>query len=211
MGKPICRRSAESRRGLAFRPTYSPGWPFRSAPGAPTSSTVSVKSSAGAVGMFQLLPQFFPGAGVTWQSRCRRPRQLSESLHREFGDWQLAVAAYNWGPGNIIISQGRRDATARRLKNYIVQRVHGCSSAWIDLSESRSINGSTAEDIKLRDYIDSRCDAILRELDKLAIQWTGSSPRSIELRGLANDIGNRAMPRTEFQQAHESLSARSTR
>lgn len=68
--------------------------------------------------------------------------------------------------------------------------------------------GSPAEDIKLRDYIDSRCDAILRELDKLAIAMDGKFTSVNELRGLANDIGNRAMPRTEFQQAHESLSAK---
>lgn len=62
----------------------------------------SVKSPAGAVGMMQLMPQFFPGAGEDWQRDVTTAAQYLSRLHSQFSDWQLAVAAYNWGPGNVV-------------------------------------------------------------------------------------------------------------
>lgn len=57
-------------------------------------------SSAGAVGMFQLLPQYFPGAGTSWETDAQTAGQYLVQMYNEFGDWQSALAAYNWGPGN---------------------------------------------------------------------------------------------------------------
>jgi soluble lytic murein transglycosylase-like protein len=62
----------------------------------------SIKSPAGAVGMMQLMPQFFPGAGESWQADVTTAAEYLERLHTQFNDWQLAVAAYNWGPGNVV-------------------------------------------------------------------------------------------------------------
>jgi soluble lytic murein transglycosylase-like protein len=58
-------------------------------------------SPAGAVGLMQLMPQYFPGAGQNWQSDVQTAGNLLASLYKQFGDWQLAVAAYNDGAGNI--------------------------------------------------------------------------------------------------------------
>jgi len=59
-------------------------------------------SSAGAVGIAQLVPRFFPDIDA------RDPRQAIPAaarylarLCRQFGSWALALAAYNWGPGNL--------------------------------------------------------------------------------------------------------------
>lgn len=60
-----------------------------------------VKSPAGAVGMMQLMPQYFAGAGVSWQADIVTAAHELARLHNVFQDWQLAVAAYNWGQGNV--------------------------------------------------------------------------------------------------------------
>ena len=61
----------------------------------------TVKSSVGAVGMMQLMPQFFPGAGVSIAADISTAAGLLANLYQRFHDWQLAVAAYNWGGGNV--------------------------------------------------------------------------------------------------------------
>ena len=61
----------------------------------------AVKSPVGAVGIMQLLPQFFPDAGQSILSDIGRAAEFLKSLYVRFGDWQLAVAAYNWGGGNV--------------------------------------------------------------------------------------------------------------
>jgi soluble lytic murein transglycosylase-like protein len=60
-----------------------------------------VKSTAGAVGMMQLLPKYFPDAGQNLNRDIDTAAMLLANLYRRFGDWQLAVAAYNWGGGNV--------------------------------------------------------------------------------------------------------------
>lgn len=59
-------------------------------------------SPAGAVGIMQMLPQYFPDVDLT------NPAQSIEAggaylkgLYNRFGTWELAVAAYNAGPGNV--------------------------------------------------------------------------------------------------------------
>lgn len=61
----------------------------------------ATRSAAGAVGIMQLLPQYFPGAGDNPANDIERAGQFLGSLYRRFGDWQVAVAAYNWGGGNV--------------------------------------------------------------------------------------------------------------
>jgi soluble lytic murein transglycosylase-like protein len=61
----------------------------------------AINSSSGAVGMFQLLPQFYPNAGQSWQTDAQSAAQALSDYFNEFGDWQSAIAAYNWGPGNL--------------------------------------------------------------------------------------------------------------
>ena len=61
-----------------------------------------VISPAGAVGIAQIVPYWHPGinpldpiASIYYAGDYLR------SLYDQFGSWGLALAAYNWGPGNL--------------------------------------------------------------------------------------------------------------
>lgn len=71
----------------------------------------SIKSSAKATGLWQFMYDTGKGMGLTINSlvdeRCD-PEKSSEAaakflkkLYDMYGDWNLALAAYNWGPGNV--------------------------------------------------------------------------------------------------------------
>lgn len=61
-----------------------------------------VISSAGAMGIAQIVPRWHPEAKPLdpEHSIDYAARYLSQ-LYKQFGDWQSALAAYNWGPGNV--------------------------------------------------------------------------------------------------------------
>jgi soluble lytic murein transglycosylase-like protein len=83
----------------------------------------AVKSSAGAVGLMQLMPQYFPNAGLNWQNDVQTAGNLLKSLYTQFGDWQLAVAAYNDGSGNVsAFLNGSKDLPAE-TQQYVADVV----------------------------------------------------------------------------------------
>jgi soluble lytic murein transglycosylase-like protein len=61
-------------------------------------------SSSGAIGLMQFMPDTAKGLGIDPtdpnQSIDGAAQYLS-SLYKQFGDWKLAVAAYNAGEGNV--------------------------------------------------------------------------------------------------------------
>jgi soluble lytic murein transglycosylase-like protein len=66
-----------------------------------------IPSSAGALGLMQLMPQFYESVRVprpfTAEATIAQIAEAAEffaGLWRRFNDWQEAVAAYNWGAGN---------------------------------------------------------------------------------------------------------------
>lgn len=63
-------------------------------------------SGAGAEGIMQLEPQFYPGVDP-WDPAQAIPAaaQSMHHYHYEFGTWRLALAAYNWGPGSLDLWQ----------------------------------------------------------------------------------------------------------
>jgi membrane-bound lytic murein transglycosylase D len=78
---------------------------------------LSARSPAGAVGMFQLMPATAKDFGLSlfpfdqrkqMEPAARAAAKDLRQLHDQFGDWRLAVAAYNSGPGTV----------ARLLKHY---------------------------------------------------------------------------------------------
>lgn len=63
-------------------------------------------SSVGAVGLLQLMPGTAQSLGVTDRTN---PTQNADggarflaSLKKRAGNWPVALAAYNWGPGNVF-------------------------------------------------------------------------------------------------------------
>jgi soluble lytic murein transglycosylase-like protein len=61
----------------------------------------AIKSKPGAVGIMQLLPKYFPSAGVDPRADINTAGEFLKSLWTRFDDWQVAVAAYNWGGGSV--------------------------------------------------------------------------------------------------------------
>lgn len=67
-----------------------------------------IPSSVGALGLMQLMPQFFasvraeiPFSTINTRAQIAQSGELLSSLHQRFSDWQVALAAYNWGGGNV--------------------------------------------------------------------------------------------------------------
>lgn len=62
-----------------------------------------VVSSAGAVGIAQIVPKWHPDVNpLDWRASVNYAARYLRDLYRQFGnDWRKALAAYNWGPGNL--------------------------------------------------------------------------------------------------------------
>lgn len=65
-------------------------------------------SSAGALGILQLMPAYFstvqvatPFTAADTTAQISQAAQQLASLYGQFDDWTLAIAAYNWGAGNV--------------------------------------------------------------------------------------------------------------
>ena len=79
------------------------------------------RSPAGAVGMFQLMPATAKNLGLSLFpfDQRKQPEPAAHAaarhlrrLHETFGDWRLAVAAYNCGEGTVQRLLKRYDATS---------------------------------------------------------------------------------------------------
>ncbi len=61
-----------------------------------------VKSSAGAVGIMQIMPKQHPNVNpYNPRASIKYAGKYLHDLYKEFGTWEYALAAYNWGPGNL--------------------------------------------------------------------------------------------------------------
>lgn len=71
-----------------------------------------VRSKAGAIGIMQIIPRWHPeldagDAAADERAALDPPRAIEyaakfmRSLYRQFGRWDVALAAYNAGPGNV--------------------------------------------------------------------------------------------------------------
>lgn len=59
-------------------------------------------SSAGALGLMQIVPKFHPTVNpLDVSAAIDYAGKYLHALYRQFGSWRLATAAYNAGPGNV--------------------------------------------------------------------------------------------------------------
>lgn len=77
-------------------------------------------SSAGAVGIMQIVPRWHPdvnpldvGAAIDYAGRYLR------QLYDRFGSWRMALAAYNWGQGNL--SRQGFESAPKETRDYVEQ------------------------------------------------------------------------------------------
>ncbi len=99
-----------------------------------------VNARSGAGGMWQFMPTGAYGLARNGyfderfdpEKSTRAYARYIKSLYKQFGDWNLAMAAYDWGPGNVqkaVMRTGyadfwelyRRNAMPRETKNYVPQ------------------------------------------------------------------------------------------
>lgn len=70
----------------------------------PAVISVKRKSPAGAMGMFQFMPDTAKAYGVNVADpadSADKAMLYMSKLYKQFGDWKLASWAYNWGQGNL--------------------------------------------------------------------------------------------------------------
>lgn len=77
-------------------------------------------AGSGATGVAQIVPRFHPGVdphdplasldyAAEWMAR----------LHRQYGTYRKALAAYNWGPGNVAGWDGQRASLPMETRSYL--------------------------------------------------------------------------------------------
>lgn len=97
---------------------------------AVVESNLSIRagSRAGAMGLWQIMPATGKGAGLEINSvvdeRCdvvkstRAACQLLKYLYKLYGDWSLAIAAYNCGAGNVNKAIASAGKTGKKRKTF---------------------------------------------------------------------------------------------
>ena len=117
---------------------------------AESSFNPNATSSEGAVGVMQLMPATAAGLGVTnltdpTQNITGGLKYDLQLLSQFGGDWTKALAAYNWGPGNVAnaISQagdGWLSLAPAETQNYVT-KILG-AQATVSVSDDGSGDGS---------------------------------------------------------------------
>lgn len=85
--------------------------------------TTAHNAGSDASGIMQLVPRWYPGVDPFDPSEAIPAAANSlRTYYDQFGSWPLALAAYNWGPGNlsesIAAGQGPAD-WPRETQNYV--------------------------------------------------------------------------------------------
>lgn len=83
----------------------------------------ATRSSAGAVGIMQIIPRWHPEVGEAGALDPKRAipyaAKYLRQLRDQFGSWTLALAAYNWGPGNLSKARDDRSKWPAETRTYV--------------------------------------------------------------------------------------------
>lgn len=87
----------------------------------PDIITGKTVSSAGAQGIMQIVPKWHPDVDpLNSQAAIFYAAKYLHSLYNQFGTWERALAAYNWGPGNLKkFINGSITTMPTETKNYV--------------------------------------------------------------------------------------------
>lgn len=89
---------AAERTGVPLPLAYAVAW-------VESRYDPAAESHAGALGLFQLMPRTAESMGVRDPTdpaqSARAGLSYLAAMFRRFGTWPAALAAYNWGPGNL--------------------------------------------------------------------------------------------------------------
>jgi hypothetical protein len=105
------------------------------------SSGAILTSSAGAEGLFQLMPATAAGLNVdptTPAGNIQGGLTLLQQLYNQYGDWTQALEAYNEGSGNLAkqVAAGQTPAAAGYASSILSAAGIDFSSDSLDLSDS---------------------------------------------------------------------------
>lgn len=76
-------------------------------------------SKAGATGIMQIVPRWHPNVDpLDVPAAIRYAAKYLAHLRDVFGTWELALAAYNWGPANLFKYRGQREKWPLETSNY---------------------------------------------------------------------------------------------
>lgn len=76
-------------------------------------------SSAGALGIMQIVPRWHPNVNpLDPAAAIDYAAKYLAQLNRQFGNWEHALQAYNWGPGNLMKYLANGGALPVETSNY---------------------------------------------------------------------------------------------
>jgi soluble lytic murein transglycosylase-like protein len=79
-----------------------------------------VESSAGAQGIMQIVPKWHPTVNpLNPEEAINYAGEYLSRLFARFGSWRMALAAYNWGQGNL--SEKGFNSAPTETKDYVTQ------------------------------------------------------------------------------------------
>ncbi len=91
------------------------------------------KSSAGAVGIAQIVPRWHPNVDpLNASASIAYAGQYLTSLKNRFGDWKTALAAYNWGQGNV--NNAMKEHGYKWLEHAPTETQNYVSQIWGDIA-----------------------------------------------------------------------------
>lgn len=84
-------------------------------------------SKAGAAGIMQIVPRYHPAVDpLDVPAAIKYAAKYLAQLRDMFGTWELALAAYNWGPANLLRYRNYRDKWPLETSNYTSQILADC-------------------------------------------------------------------------------------